>query len=130
MSTSDALDFEPWLKASFAEAQGFTALVVLVEIGEDTVTPVASTYFHLIGDELTWTDFAGLLARAGQAWNGVVVYPTRDDDGGPVPDYLARIKLREAELKLGEDRIHLNDGAFFDNWGRRLRIEEAAKPVQ
>jgi hypothetical protein len=33
-------------------------------------------------------------------------------------------------LRLGEDRIHINEGHFFDVWGRRMRVEETAKTVQ
>jgi hypothetical protein len=110
--------------------QGFTALIVLVKIGGDTVTPVASTYVHLIGDDLSWSEFSALLARSGQAWDGVALFAESAEGGGAIPDALAKIKLREIELRLGEDRIHINEGHFFDVWGRRLRVEETAKTVQ
>jgi hypothetical protein len=32
--------------------------------------------------------------------------------------------LRELEARLDEDRLVLNEGHFFDKWGRRLKIEE------
>ena len=130
MSISDSSDFEPWVKSAYREMQGFTALIVLVKIGEDTVTPVASTYVHLIGEDLSWSDFSALLTRSGQAWDGVALFAESAKDGGPIPDGLAKIKLREIELRLGEDRIHINEGHFFDCWGRRLRVDEMPKLAQ
>lgn len=129
MSISRLSDFEPWLKTAYRETDGFTALVILVRIGEETVTPVASTYFHLIGDDLSWPDFSALLARSGQTWDGVVLFP-ESDGKGPIPDALAKIKLREIELRLGDDRIHINEGHFFDRWGRRMRVDEMPKLAQ
>jgi hypothetical protein len=129
LSISRFSDFEAWLKTAYRETDGFTALVVLVRIGEDTVTPVASTYFHLIGDDLSWPDFSALLARSGQAWDGVVIFP-ESDGKGPIPDPLAKIKLREIELRLGDDRIHINEGHFFDRWGRRMRVDAMPKLAQ
>lgn len=123
-------DFELWVKAAYRETQGFTALIVLVKIGTDTVTPVASTYVHLIGDDLAWSDFSALLARSGQSWDGVALFAESAKDGGPIPDTLAKIKLREIELRLGEDRIHINKGHFFDRWGRRMRVEATEKSAQ
>jgi hypothetical protein len=38
----------------------------------------------------------------------------------------ARLQLRELELQLDDDRLVLNDGHFFDKWGRRMMIEEIA----
>jgi hypothetical protein len=29
-------------------------------------------------------------------------------------------------MRLDEDRLVLNEGHFFDKWGRRLRIDEVA----
>jgi hypothetical protein len=126
LSISRHSDFEPWLKTAYRETEGFTALVVLVRIGEETVTPVASTYFHLVGNDLAWSDLSGLLSRSGQAWDGVVLFP-ESDGKGPIPDALAKIKLRDIELRLGEDRIHINDGHFFDRWGRRMQVDAMPK---
>ena len=36
------------------------------------------------------------------------------------------VKLRELEARLNDDRLVLNEGEFFDKWGRRLKIEEIA----
>jgi len=118
------LHFEPWLKSAFAETGGFTALIVLVQIGETAVTPIASTYVHAIGDELSWKEFSRMLSHSGQQWDGVVIYCETDSGYGPISDALARIKLREAELRIGDDRLAINDGHFFDTHGRRMRIDE------
>jgi hypothetical protein len=121
---SGPLHFDPWLKSAFAETGGFTALIVLVRIGETSVTPVASTYVHAIGDELGWKDFSAMLSQSRQTWDGVVIFCETDGGTGPIPDALARIKLREAELRIGDDRLAINDGHFFDTHGRRIRIDE------
>ena len=34
------------------------------------------------------------------------------------------MKLQEVEARLDEDRLVLNEGNFFDKWGRKLKIEE------
>ena len=124
MSISEPLDFEPWLKAAYRETGGFTALIVLLAIGEEKVTPVSSTYVHLIGDDLAWAEFAGLMAKSGRAWDGVVLFAESSDGHGPIPDMLARIRLRDVEARIAEDPIVINEGHFFDRWGRRMKVEE------
>jgi hypothetical protein len=124
LSTSELLNFEPWLKITFHETGGFTALIVLVRIGHEIVTPVSSTYVHMIGDELSWPEFSGLMARSGCRWDGVVLFPETEGGRGPIADTLARIRLRDTEARIAGDRIHINDGHFFDIWGRRMKVEE------
>lgn len=124
MSISESIHFEPWLKSAFTETGGFTALIILVRIGDATVAPIASTYVHAIGDELSWKEFSAMLSQSGQPWDGVVIYCETDGGKGPIPDALARIKLREAELRIGDDRLAINDGHFFDTHGRRMRVDE------
>lgn len=130
MSTYSLPDFEPWLKSHIGETGGFTALIVLVTIGAETVTPVASTYVHIIGDDLPWSEFSALLGRSGQKWDGVAIFSETTGNGGPIADPVARIKLRGIEQKLADDRIHINDGHFFDVWGRRMLVEEMPKQTQ
>ena len=124
MSTSDVLDFDGWLQVFFRQTGGFTALIVLVGIGGERVAAVSSTYVHLIGDDLRWTEFAALMTKSGRPWDGVVLFPETTDGHGPIPDMLARIRLRDVEARIAEDPIHINDGHFFDRWGRRMKIEE------
>lgn len=128
MSISDPdapmLDFDDWLKAAFAETRGFTALVVLVEISERDAKPVASTFFHVIGDEATWKDVRKMFASAPGGWDGAVFFTANSRDGGPIEEPLARVELRRVEAEIDDDRLKINDGAFFDRKGRRMRIDE------
>ena len=133
MSTSELLNFDSWLKSAFRETGGFTALIVLVKIGGDAVMPVSSTYVHLIGDELTWPEFSALMAKSGHKWDGVVLFAETEAGRGPIPDMLARVRLRDLEARIGDDPVHINDGHFFDSWGRRMKVEEtmpAAAPTR
>lgn len=128
MSISDdqapVLDFDDWLKAAFAETGGFTALVVLVEIGARDAKPVASTFFHVIGDEARWAEVRRLFAAAPGKWDGAAFFTAQSKHGGPVEEPLARIELRRVEAMIDDDRLALNEGAFFDRKGRRMRIDE------
>lgn len=128
MLTSDgdvpATDFDRWLAAEFARTGAFTALAVLVEIAETKVTPLCSTYFNVIGDEIDWSEITVLFAGAGRAWDGASFYPLTAPEGGPLDNPSARLRLRELEARLDDDRLVLNEGHFFDKWGRRLKIEE------
>jgi hypothetical protein len=127
LSTSEPAagnDFERWLAREFAQSGAFTALVVLVEIGETQVTPLCSTYFNVIGDEVEWSDIVVMLAGAGRAWDGAAFFPIVASDGGPLDNPTARLRLRELESRLDDDPLVLNEGQFFDAWGRRMEIEE------
>jgi hypothetical protein len=117
-------DFDEWLAAEFARTGAFTALAVLVEITDNKVTPLCSTYFNVIGDEVDWSEITVLFAGAGHAWDGASFYPMTAPDGGPLDNPNARLRLRELEARLDDDRLVLNEGHFFDKWGRRLQIEE------
>ena len=90
------------------------------------VTPLRSTFFNVIGDEVSWGDLTALFAGAGVAWDGVSFFPVVGADGGPLNNPAARLRLRELEARLADDRLVLNEGHFFDQWGRRLRIDEVA----
>src|SRR5262245_27225865 len=129
LSTSDAreraTDFDRWIAAEFAESGAFTAFVLLVEIAGTRVTPLCSTYFNVIGDEIDWGEITVLFAGAGAEWDGASFFPVTAAGGGPIDNPTARLKLRELEARLDDDRLVLNEGNFFDKWGRRLRIDEA-----
>ncbi len=128
MSTSEmksaATDFDRWIAEEFAETGSFTALVILVEIAEPAVAPLCSTYFNVIGDELDWGEITVLFAGSGQDWSGACFFPVTAKDGGPLDNPAARLKLRELEGRVGENKLVMNEGHFFDKWGRRLQIEE------
>lgn len=121
----DNRTFDEWVIDEFARSDGFTALVILVEIGDITATPLRSTFFHVIGDDIDWARTSQLLAGAGVSWNGVVFHTLCTDGGGPVSDEEARAGLRLLEKRIVKDRMTINEGHFFDNWGRRMKIEEA-----
>jgi hypothetical protein len=121
-----ATDFDRWLGAEFARVGAFTALAVLVEIGETKVTPLRSTFFNVIGADITWGDLTALFAGSGVRWDGASFFPIVDADGGPFDNPNARLRLRALEARLDDDRLVLNEGHFFDKWGRRLKVEEVA----
>lgn len=129
MSTSEAdggtPDFDQWIVEEFAARGAFTALVVLVEIGERSVTPLASTYLNVIGAEVDWLEIQALFAGAGVKWDGASFYPATAPEGGPLGNAAARERLRKIEERVKAERPALNEGFFFDRHGRRIMIEEA-----
>jgi hypothetical protein len=120
----DLTEFDLWLRESFATHGAFTALVVLVKIGGLEVAPLASTFFNIIGDEIRWPQIVALFAGSGKQWDGAAFFPVLDS-GGPLLNGEARSRLRALEARVKADRLVLNEGHFFDAWGRRLKIEEA-----
>jgi hypothetical protein len=130
LSTSDAdgstPDFDEWIVEEFASRGAFTALVVLVQIGERSVTPISSTYLNVIGADIDWLEIVALFAGAGVHWDGASFYPVTAPDGGPLDNASARIGLRAIEARVKAERLALNEGFFFDRHGRRMMVEEAA----
>jgi hypothetical protein len=128
LSTSDTgevPEFNDWIVSEFDERGAFTALVVLVEIGERSVTPLASTYLNVIGTEVDWLEIQALFAGAGVKWDGASFYPATAPEGGPLDNAAAREQLREIEERVKAERLALNEGFFFDRHGRRMMVEEA-----
>ena len=123
--TGEIPEFNDWIVSEFEERGAFTALVVLVEIGERSVTPLASTYLNVIGPEVDWLEIQALFAGAGVKWDGASFYPAIVPEGGPLDDGAARARLREIEERVKAERLALNEGFFFDRHGRRIMIEEA-----
>jgi hypothetical protein len=121
---SAAIDFDRWIAAEFARSGPFTAFAILVEIAGSSVAPLCSTYFNVIGDEVDWGEITVLFAGAGRDWDGVAFFPRIDAGGGPLDNPNARTQLRELEERVDDDRLVLNEGHFFDKWGRRMKIEE------
>ena len=122
MAPACITDFDEWLAQTFAQVGSFTMLIVLVEIGVTTVSPLASSYLHVIGDETRWTDMVDLLSRAGVAWNGAAFFQA--DRGGLVDDDTARQRLSSLARHLEKDRSLLTHSEFFNAQGLRLKIEE------
>jgi len=110
--------------AEFAQSGAFTTLVVLVDIADSSITPLCSTYFNVIGDEVDWSDMVVMFAGSGANWSGAGFFPVRATSGGPLDNPTARVRLRELETRLGDDRLVLNEGRLFDKWGRRMQVEE------
>jgi hypothetical protein len=98
------------------------SFTLLVEIGETTVSPMASSYLHVIGDETRWTDMIGLLSGADVAWNGAAFFLA--DRGGLVDDDTAGQRLASLARHLERDRSLLTHSEFFNTQGLRLKIEE------
>lgn len=124
MAADYATDFDEWLVETFARVGPFTMLIVLVEIGETSATPLRSSYLHVIGDETRWPDIAPLLAGAGETWNGVAFFQA--DRAGLVRDPVARHRLQSLMRHIESDRSLLRHAEFFDGRGLRLKIEEIA----
>lgn len=120
-------DFDVWLAAEFEDEGSFTALVVLVEIEELSVTPQASTFVNVIGADVSWVELLALFEGARCAWDGVAFFPRRDGDGHPLDNAEARLLLGELETRLADDRLVLNEGNFFDRQGRRMRVDEVTR---
>lgn len=117
--------FDDWLRQEFAASGAFTALIVLLSIDETTARPLRSSYVHVIGDSLCWSDMAALLNQPGGDWDAVLFAPRTDGaGGGPLGDAEARLALRDQMQAIIADRSRLNQDHFFDRKGRRLRIDE------
>ena len=56
-------DFEHWLSAQFADTGPFTIFIVLVDIRDEEVVLLKSSYAHMIGDVMAWSDMRALLDR-------------------------------------------------------------------
>src|SRR5262245_58742109 len=117
-------DFDRWLIEQFAEAGAFTTLVVLVDIDASRVTPLRSTHFNVIGTETSWAELSALFMSTGDDWDGVSFFPITTPDSGLLDNQTAQLRLRDLEARLDDDRLVLNEGHFFDRWGRRMRIDE------
>jgi hypothetical protein len=119
-----ATDFDEWMERTFRGAGSFTMLIVLVGIGETSVTPLRSSYLHVIGDEARWPDMARLFDASGANWDAVAMFQA--DRGGLVADPIAKRRLAELTRHIERDRAIINEGEFFDKRGLRLKLEEIA----
>jgi hypothetical protein len=117
-------DFDRWLSAQFAETGTFTALIVLLHIGEPQVTPVCSSYVNVIGDEIDWDEMTVLLQGSGIGWDAVAFFVEMADGGGALTSVEANRRLKDLTRAIEADRLQLNRGQLFDRLGRRLRVEE------
>jgi hypothetical protein len=128
VSISDEVtDFDRWLVTEFAERGAFTTLAILVDIAETEVTPLCSTYFHVIGDEVAWGEIVVMFAGSGADWDGAAFFPASSPGEGPLDNPTTRLRLRAIETEIDQDRLALNQGHFFDRLGRRLKVEEVMR---
>jgi hypothetical protein len=123
MTAACTTDFDDWIVATFARIGSFTMLIVLVEIGETSISLVASSYLHIIGDETRWPDMVDLLAASGADWNGAAFF--QGDRGGLIDDATARQRLLSLTRHLETDRSILKHGEFFNAQGLRMKIDES-----
>jgi hypothetical protein len=120
-------DFDRWLAEEYraGDPAGFTVLVVLVRIRSRDVKPVATTFAHVIGDEIDWGGMTELLNGSGKRWDAVVLFPRRDARShGPLDNPSARLFLMDLDARIADDRLVINEGRFFDAWGRAMRVDE------
>ncbi len=122
MTPACATDFDDWLVETFTRVGSFTVLIVLVEIGDTSISLLASSYLHVIGDETRWTDMVDLLAASGAAWSGAAFF--QGDKGGLIDDATARQRLLSLTRHLEEDRSILIHGELFNPQGLRMKVEE------
>ena len=119
-------DFEQLLAAQFADSGPLTIFIVLVRIGEREVKAVKSSYAQMIGDDMAWHEMRTLLDSARTPWDGVGFFVGLGYAGGPLPDALAKAKLKEVEASVLADPLALNRGRFFDRLGRHLQVDEVS----
>ena len=123
-----ATEFDRWVTAEFARSGAFTAVVVLINIGAHRVTPLCSTYFNVVGDEIDWQDITIMFAGSGADWDAACFFAMSAPNGAPLDNPNARSRLRELEARLDQDLLVLKEGHCFDKSGRRLTDEEVGLP--
>ncbi|SNR58315.1 hypothetical protein EYF88_13495 [Paracoccus sediminis] len=116
-------DFDDWLRATFAETDGFTVLIVVLGLGGGRVDLLKSAHLHVIGDDIDWPRMAEHLDGSGMAWGGVVMF--RAGREGLVADDIARDRLDQLARALNGDRTLIRDGEFFNRDGLRMRLDDA-----
>lgn len=123
MSSSRATDFDRWMKARFAESEGFTALILLLSMRTAAVKMISCSYLHVIGDETNWQEMKGLIDQSRRPWDGVAFFAEHSPGGGPLLDFVAKARLQERIDDVTVNRMRLNEAGFFDPKGRAIRID-------
>lgn len=118
-------DFDDWLSEAFDRVGAFTMLIILFNVEEAAVTPVASSYLHVLGDETRWTDMISLFSGSGASWNAAAFF--QGDRDGLIDDATARWRLSSLTRHLKKDPLLVNQGEFFNAQGLRLKLEEDAR---
>jgi hypothetical protein len=122
MTAACTTDFDDWLVGTFARVGSFTMLIVLVEIGETTISLFASSYLHIIGDKRRWDNMVDLLTASGARleWCRVLSGRQRRPDRRRDRRQTVAILTRHQET----DRSILKHGELFNARGLRMKIEE------
>ena len=115
MSISET-DFDRWITAEYAERGAFTAFAVLVRIGRTSVTPLCSTYFNVIGDEIDWDEIIVLFAGAGAEFPQALQ-----------PRFHHARLVAEAEIVVRREDQHL--AAPLHDYARGLRRVEVIEAL-
>ena len=123
MSNSKGAEFERWIVEQYAATNGFTALILLINLGSDKVDLISCSYVHVIGDEVRWKDMKNMLDAARLKWDAFAVFPESPPGGGPLIDLVAKARLQERIDEVTVNRMVLNDAGFFDTHGRHIRID-------
>ena len=97
--------------------------LILMKEEPTTLTPLVSSYVHVIGDEVSWLDLTTTLNGAGVSWDSVATFAGQDEFQQIFADSEAKARLRELEVALIADRLVVQKGKLFDRWGRLLQIE-------
>jgi hypothetical protein len=119
--------FETWIKQTFALQGAFTMFLILMKDEPTTLSPLCSSYLHVIGDDVIWSELTETLNGAGVFWDSVATFAGQDEFQQIFADPEAKARLRELEVALLADRLVLQKGELFDRWGRRLQIERTTK---
>jgi hypothetical protein len=123
-----ATEFEQWVAAEFARSGAFTALVVLIDVRVSQVTPLCSTYFNVVDEDIDWQEIIILFAGSGADWDAACFFAISAPNGAPLDNPNARSKLRELEARLDQDLLALKEAHCFNKLGRRLTNEEIGLP--
>lgn len=78
----------------------FTVLVILTEISKRSVTPLSSTYLHVIGNEIAWDEIKALFKGPARNWDGAAFFPTKARDASAIDNSRARQRLVELQAKV------------------------------
>ena len=118
-------DFDDWIVAEHGRRGDFTMLFVLVAIRAETgaVDIPRGAWLHVVGPDLRWPEMAAILANAGADWSGAAFFAAGAE--GLVPDPTARERLAALGRALHEDRRLIRKGAFFNQAGLALRLDDA-----
>lgn len=122
MSKSDGADFDAWVEERIAATEGFTAIVMLLALSNQSIEPISCSYIDMVGDDMHWSELKALLDETGQRWDAVAIFAESAPGGGPVVDVVARARLQAHVDDVMADGLALNDGDMFDTLGRAIRI--------